>query len=429
MGSFNFNCALSGISILPGDKVKLLFLSRNPYDEGRLTSGCYYYDHWSLRTPPIDGVYDDYGRAAFDTNYLTNLIEELFHKDVCEKPFGYNQYHEHPISKQSNINEILESAWDGRLCVEEIGINKKQIDPKIPTWENVIDLLISKKVKVLNNKYKENVYNAIPIRHGIVAVEYRNYDGQKSIDALEKIVPIINEFYDCSLVYTQNKEYKNHVNLLVVPKNWLDKPELFLRKEIEEVKRQLITSPEMYGYSRDGKKVQVAYAMVLESVWNLFKEVKYKISWRKEDRTVAGFYKELKEAMSFEVPSEKNVEKICKNLPLSEDEQLDVVNSMMFSYRRSEKLRQLFEWIPSQVTIVEHLTYAYDNLNLTDVEKEDLLIRCSEAGRVQFIMGNMHKAWEVPILAGQEPAYDLFLKINSGLSKIVRKLKKSIEED
>ncbi len=426
MGSFNFNCALSGISILPGDKVKFLFLSRNPYDEGRFTSGCYYYDHWSLRTPPIDGVYDDYGRAAFDKNYLTSLIEELFQKDICDKPFGYNQYHEHPISKQSDISEIIEAAWEGRLCVEETGLNKRQeIDVRIPTWERIRKLLSANKFEVLNKKYTENTYNAIPIRYGIVAVEYRSYDAEKSIASLEKIVPVINEFYDCSLVYTQSKEYKNDINLLVVPKNWIGKPELFLSKEIEEVKNQLIT-PKTHRH-RTQKPTQVAYAMVLEDVWKLFVEVKHKIFWRKDDLSVAGIYKKLKEIMDINVGVKIDISKIEK-LNITNDEATDLISVMGNNWKRSEKLRELFEWLPSQITLQHHLTHAYDNLKLSNTDKEDLLIRCAEAGRVQFIMSAMHKAWEVPILAGQDPEYELHLRINRGLSTIIKQLKKSLEE-
>ena len=128
MGSFNETCAISGLPIGCGDLVKLVFLSRNPFcsaDEHFYHRGCYHYDHWCMRTPPISGKYDDYGRCKFKENYLTRLIEKMFIDDIVELPFGFNQYHAHSVPKKPTIHQLLDAAWQGRLLVRDTYFSEK----------------------------------------------------------------------------------------------------------------------------------------------------------------------------------------------------------------------------------------------------------------------------------------------------------------
>ena len=107
MGSFNEVCALSGLGINCGTPVKVLFLTRNPHvgsNQQFAQRGCYHYDQWFLRTPPIDGEYSDYGQAKIKESYLTKLIEKVFAEDIIVRPFGFNKYHARNVPPEPNIN-------------------------------------------------------------------------------------------------------------------------------------------------------------------------------------------------------------------------------------------------------------------------------------------------------------------------------------
>jgi hypothetical protein len=209
MGSFNEICALSGLQIQPSTKVKCVFLTQNPYvacGQQFARRGCYHYDQWFLRTVPIDGVYYDYGRAEYDHNYLTELIEKQFSEDIVVTPWGHNKYHSHGVFDNSSIEELFKLASQGRLRVYDSGRERHKIQPLpcgYPTWQRIRQLIVDFDLEFMDSKGEES-YNAQDISPGVVFVSFNSYGDNK--EKLEKINEIlIGQHYSESEIMDNKK--------------------------------------------------------------------------------------------------------------------------------------------------------------------------------------------------------------------------------
>lgn len=82
MGSWNETCALSNLPIPCETEVVWLLITVNPYKG--IGTGCYLSDYYFVRTPPLFGVYDDYGRVELHEGQelLLDEIQKQFAKDL-----------------------------------------------------------------------------------------------------------------------------------------------------------------------------------------------------------------------------------------------------------------------------------------------------------------------------------------------------------
>jgi hypothetical protein len=61
---------------------------------------------------------------------------------------------------------------------------------------------------------------------------------------------------------------------------------------------------------------------------------------------------------------------------------------------------------------------------------EQLLQSCAELSRVEYIMGELHQAWHIPMLGGQESNWNLKKNFLTKMLAICNKeIKKENEED
>lgn len=126
MGSFNFICGFSGFPITPGEQVRVLLLTQNPYHQ-KTGITCYSYDHWFPRTLPIKALYDDYGsvRHPNDTKNKgidwTGLDGDLWRKafeiDLVIRGVGSNEYHDVAVKQGMTIHEYLDACYEDRVSV------------------------------------------------------------------------------------------------------------------------------------------------------------------------------------------------------------------------------------------------------------------------------------------------------------------------
>ncbi len=118
MGSFEYKCAISGLPIGAGDKVRFLLLQSSPfssrgnYADGELS--------WYLRSLPVRAVYNDYGTVEeicpADLPITNNWLEGL-KIDLVEKGWGDNTCHDVPTRKGMSFDELREALWEERLEV------------------------------------------------------------------------------------------------------------------------------------------------------------------------------------------------------------------------------------------------------------------------------------------------------------------------
>lgn len=335
MGSFNETCALSGLSIRPDDPVKILFLTRNPYangiDQQYACRGNYHTDHWFLRTPPISGIYNDYGKAEFKESYLTSLIEDLFSKDIVEQPFGFNKYYSPSISKNPTINQLLNLAWNGRLLIRDDGYassvsnsykrqreflglpeEEKRNYSHFPTWKKVFELL-SKAELPMMLECDQKGYNAQDVRDGVVVVNFNDYSTNE--EKLKKAIKVLDKYYDCKLVYKehyQGKElFKTDPCLIVVAKGGFNDLSILMGPDLDNIQDQINQHPQHYKLTHSTRNLPVLAVMVRQDVWNVYSSIKY-TSWCKDrDFSVNGFEKTTLEILK--ITDEERED--CKNNP------------------------------------------------------------------------------------------------------------------
>jgi len=96
MGSWNETCGLSNLAIEPGERVVHLLLAVSPYYEAGI-KGSDHNDYYFVRSLPLYGVYDDYGRVALDTgeDYKVELLRQSFEVDLLDSvatPARFSDY-------------------------------------------------------------------------------------------------------------------------------------------------------------------------------------------------------------------------------------------------------------------------------------------------------------------------------------------------
>lgn len=422
MGSFNETCALSNLNIPYGTPVRLLFLTQNPYissDGHEAHRGCYHFDNWFVRTPPIKGVYDDYGRAKLNDSKLPQLIADLFSKDVVERPFGFNQYHEPPVRRGEKLDHYIEAAWEGRLLVRDSFTKPRSQPPESwPTWERVEAIL---KTKFYLQTKEEKGCNVQPVIPGVVCVHFGSFENKT--DKLEKVQEFLAEHYDCKIVnkHSENKEAMPDYCLIVTAKGAFDNP--LLIADADKIKHALSFHPER---NEDFKLLSVLAVMVREDVWQAFCNLPFKIhAWQKEmtlrfneqfqSEDVEDLKKVLAEKYNNSVKSHKMLME-----GKSKAEALEV-----FGILGEASYRELIHQIPFQTGPVKHLAYAVES---GFEDHEELLQATAELCRVEIIMSRLNRPWYIPPLGGQESHWELHARLLSEFQAIAEKNRKEEDE-
>ena len=404
MGSFNETCALSGLNISPGTPVKILFLTQNPYissDEKEAHRGVYHYDQWFARTPPIDGVYDDYGEATYDKDKITELIAKCFDEDIVERPFGFNKYHAGPVLKGRGIEHYLSAAWQGRLLVLDKGFfrKNKQIPEEFPTWENIHEIIRKKKLPLQIDT--EKGYNAHPVRDGVVCVTWSEYsDQRKKITVIEKL---LSKDYDTKIISKFQDRDDYDLCLLVTVKNGFKNPTLITESIInkEEMTAVLNRHPEINN--REEKKLPVLAVMVRQDVWDVYCKLNMKdVGYSDSPTTVEKTFKELKDLYE-------------KKKKISGKDDID---SLIAGMNLKSSCRERLFNIPCQTMLTEHIEAA---LSENKFPIDNLLQRCAELFQVEIVMANLHQDWHIPPLGGQDGEWKLRTKLIKEMLKICQK--------
>ena len=424
MGSFNETCALSGLPITPGDKVKLVFLSESVYDKNK--RGCYINDNYVLRTPPIDGEYDDYGRCAFDDKQpVVDLIVKNFHRDLIQQPFGFNQYHDLPTPANATIDQILECAWKGRLFVQDnIGTLEDREPESFPTWRRVRDKLIAKKKKIQLNQ-DDKAYNVQPIRRGIVCVHFNTYDNDSNKNKLESVDKFLSKDYETKLV--REGEDRGDYALLVMPKGVLANPFMLLDNESTKLHWDMNNFPiKRFEYNNQ----KVFSVMIRQDVWDLYLKSSFDITWQDFDYTIEGFASRLDDYVkeSRDLLTEEEIAKMSSGEIVEQTEKVLASMKRMMLRATENDLRDIFQNATGTNGLWKHFTDMIDG-NYTEEQIQNFIRIFAEAAKVEFIKMAISSAWFLPITSGQEDAWETHKEIHSGLVEIAANAIKKYKEE
>jgi len=407
MGSFNETCALSNLNIGCGTPVRLMFLTQNPYviaDQHETHRGCYHYDHWFARTPPIKGKYADYGDCAFKEGPITDLITECFQMDVIERPFGFNQCHSPDVTKTKGIHHFLNAAWEGRLLVQDdYTRERKQPPDHFPTWEKVHALLKAAKLPIqLESGKKEGKggYNAQPVTPGVVCVTYGSFEDKKGL--LEKAQKVLAKTYSCKIVPKfKDKDVGDYYNcLMVVPKGAFKNPLLAVDESV--LLEKMTTHPEY-------RKLPVLAVMIREDVWQTYCKVV-------SDKKYPNPY--INDNVP---PSVDFLEKQIKKPYKGESSIPGLLDVCEMGFRESMMT------LPFQTSVATHLKIAAKKKDFA--ASDELIHSCAELARIEIVMGWTHQPWYIPPLGGQDGMWSLKSQLLKDLHGITRKVLKKHQEE
>ena len=391
MGSFNAICALSGLPILPGDPVKLLFLTSSPY---RNNNCCYNNDKMFVRTIPISGFYDDYGRIEYEKNHLTQLICDVFKQDIIYQPMGKNQYHEHALDSSFVFADLLNSALQGKLFVKD-GYSLrskspkevKKLDKRIPTGTRVQKILEKNNLPIAKNDKKLG-FTAIPLKRGFVEVyfESSNYKLDKE-EQLKTLIPLISKKYNTKIIYTVVSEQNTHPRLLVFPKD------VSILNNFDSKMNEITSNESFKPFSR--RALQVNSVLIREDVWNAYLNLNYGNYVLKPQELVDKFHNEVANKIKDELPE-----------------------NLSIKYTMSDLFRYC-NIIPFQTMIDVHFKEAYKNENLTPEQKDEVLFLVGEVAYVEFIMNCINQMWNISAIGNQSPAWNVYEQLSNSFSNII----------
>lgn len=407
MGSFNEICALSGLIIQPGDAVKVLFLTKNPYNFGK--RGCYHFDQWFLRTLPISGTYDDYGKAEFKENKITKLIEKTFATDIIEQPFGFNNCHDLPSPKNPNIHQLLEIAREGRLLVKNsFAKNEKLSDLN---WIKIHDILIKNKLPLMDYKKGSATkgYNAQDVYPGIVILT-ASFGYTENKKCLEKVIKLFKE-YDCQIINHIPPD-KGDWGLIIAPKGSFKNPEKLI--DFDNLKKKLSTFPSRHS---ENKYLPVLSVMVREDVWNAYLN---NITETDYDKivNVEYIYEQLKEATK--VSTEQ---KIFKNLPKNLPKNIKEIEGMEELNRLN--LKMIIHELPCETSLSKHIEIGFSEPKfLTNKDKDNLLRLCADTLKVESTMAVINQSWQIPTFGSQCSNWNFRINLLKDILNIAKNAKR-----
>lgn len=150
MGSFSYTCAVSGLPIDSGDKVRYLLLTRNPLLKNS-NAVCYPTSEWFPRVFPLNASYNDYGSVGhIDDTLGKQLWLDGFQEDLIEKEQGENEYHDVPTSKYMSFEALLNAVGVGRIFVKQATGTGSMILPvaqamiREDVWQDLLTLRTEK---------------------------------------------------------------------------------------------------------------------------------------------------------------------------------------------------------------------------------------------------------------------------------------------
>jgi hypothetical protein len=387
-----------------------LFLTRNPYvdcDQHEAQRGCYHYEQWFLRNPPIKGKYADYGRCEFEDGAISRLVEDVFQRDIIERPFGFNQYHTGDVTKSKGIHNFLQAAWQGRLLVKDHGSNywyfrkgEKKLPDGFPTWEKIHALIKEAGLPLQLDSDKDSGkegFNAQPVIDGVVCVTWNSYSNEE--ENLVNAQKLLEKHYECHIAYEHKP--KSGPCLMVAPIGSSANPSML---DVKVTHKEITEHPSSRRLRGDKESsLPVLAVMVLEDVWQEYCNIDVADGYR-EALTVSHFAGKIREGFQ------------------------GVKDRSLGIHKAEIAFRNIFVDIPFQTMIGTHLGECLEGDKYSDSEKEEVLQACAEAARVEVVMAILNQSWHIPSLGGQENEWEMRAKLLDSIAGIARKrIQESLE--
>ena len=417
MGSFNTICALSGLQITPGTKIKILFATLSPYAFKSDDSFFNFNKSFFARTLPISAVYDDYGNFEIEDTKENSLIKKsivhLFKKDAIKVPYGYNQYHSSALTKDMTFESIVAASLNGRLRIKDDGyakdvikhyveiydVKKPESDINFPTWRKVSKIMSDNGFDLMMDK-DNGTFNVQKVTNPIVSVDFLLYENV--LENLQNVQKVLEPIYDCKIFYKKNK-YFNEIQesepiLMVYPKGYNDNPSILYKVNDFYYQKNANIHPEhLKGVKK--RKLPVVFLNIREDVWNVYKNVK-----------IESYYNNS----SYNVDSIKNsILEVANGI---------VDNSLKYYKHSLERVvRNYLNLIPFQTQPLNHYEIIVEHLkkNNRSSELEGITNTFAEIIKIEIVMSHLLKTWNTNFYGHQEKYLKEWKSVNSGLLDIL----------
>lgn len=377
MGSFSSTCAISGLPLEAGDKVRAYLLTENPYDD---SIACYSTAFWFPRTFPIRAEYNDYGSIdEVEDGPAKDLWMEGLQIDLIERGMGDNVCHDVLTTRTMSFDDLLTALWERRVLVQRNvdrspipGMPKPKTPKGVATMARVRKLLVAAGEKIQTKGFSGPGWFVSNRARGQVCVRWADYtDKLKNFERAKKI---IEKHYPCVIGFSHRDQ----------------SPELyvFTRTDTEN----------FYPARKDSKKpLRVEMAMVREDVWLSMATMEVPRTF-KFDRPIA-VLDDFKKAVRISYDNARPKKAYFENL---DEEVKDLFNRFEMRHAVENKDRELFERmggfyirdaVPFTVAWEKHFELL-TNKNLTDDVVFPILDSVAEMMRIAHITTQTRNYWK-----------------------------------
>lgn len=231
MGSCDTTCAVSGLPIGTGDKVRYFLLTQNPYEELRCREEMH--GTWYPRCFPLRAKYSGYDsiEEIEDTGPAQALWLEGLKQDLIEKGWGDNSAHDYAALKDMTFDQLLTAVREGRVFVESELRRTSTTEPSVeevekldrlkhkelPTLRRILDLLKEHKQPLYEDPQGPNGYMVDDLQYGIVRIRWHEW-GRLVPDEvhLSELLPLLKDY--ATVITAGSGSYAKEADLLVMVK-------------------------------------------------------------------------------------------------------------------------------------------------------------------------------------------------------------------
>jgi len=410
-------CAVSGLPIEPGDKLRFLLLTENPFTDSH---PCSMNDNWIARTYPLCGTYDDYGKVCdVTTGSERDVWLEGLTYDVVPRGWGDNSVHDVPVQKRMTWDKMLEAIHERRLRVRdraedpmqlqidqflskafrnskakaqmesvERSINPKRVVPKgVPTRARIEKVLVAAGVPLTGGF--GGGFMVTKRRFGEVKIRFSHGDDTKK---LEELLPHLTEY--ATMICAGEGNYRHNVELLVRPKPGVEG---------------------YYGHHKDKcKSLLVQDAMIREDVWQALLQLPINDSKDKR-QTISEFYLAIDE---YFVKARKRDEG---------DDLTRLIRQKSGEVRAGGIMNQI-KGRDSQPFVLGLGTHWY-LLEKKGPLTREFLRTAAEFAYLHILLSNVHYFWQPTYYAGQHTEWGLHRRLFETLAKLAQRKQRKVLKD
>jgi len=232
MGCWNETCALTGLPILYGDKVAVLFLYENNIRDNSSEATRYFYAAPMM----VYGKYDDYGGAEKCKGTQENFLFKALKESLLDSK---------GLSKLEDYFELKKESHGDGIKMQAPGIFKDYLkDPRTPHPRLYNTLILESTLNKFLEGYTWESYNA----------ETRDYDKisyQSYLDSIDEYYAICEEFFKTASLLDHlpgHRQLKNNLVGHAVRSYREHDGGIFFMHEFTETLKEYVTNKDKDGF-------------------------------------------------------------------------------------------------------------------------------------------------------------------------------------